>query len=387
MNNILSRVNGQNVCYFLGMTLGMLSFLKNETLWNFSDTIVNLLRFSGFFFLTVQLIISVPKYNGKEIILLTLFFILSLIVGRECHQLLLLLFTFELIAGSKGIYFQDIIRVYAFVGISFCLITMIACLAGVVDNQIKTSTERGLFTSGNDRYSFGYGWTTNFANHVFYILLSYWLILSNKFNLKYVLLYIIVGFFIFIYTDCRLSAICIVSILILTYIIKLKNWECNNMGLVYKVLPYSIPFFALLSYYVTESFNSSNAVWFTLNIILSARLSLGQDALKWAGIPIFGQEYEMLSGDIDKQFYNYIDNSYIQSLVIYGWLYTMVISFLYVIVCFRAKKIKNIHIICAVLIAGGSGMIAQHFIQIYMNPLLLALMSNLDNKNGKNKLT
>ena len=378
MRNSLLRINNQNICYYLGMTLGMVSFLKNESLWEFSDAIVNLLRYGGFFFLTIQLFISISKYNKKEIALFILFFFLTIIVGLKCHQLLLLLFTFELIMGCKGIYFKDIIKVYTFIGLSFCLITMFGSILGAVDNQIKTSTERGLFSSGNDRYSFGYGWTTNFANHVYFLLLSYWLIISEKFNFKYAILYAIIGVFIFIYTDCRLSVICIISIVIITYVIRQKYWSSSAGKLLKKILSYSVPIFVLISYYTTISFNPSNKIWFALNVILSARLSLGQDALKWAGIPMFGQEYEMYSGDIDKQFYNYIDNSYIQSLVIYGLIYTIVTSFLYVIICIRAQKARNISLIWGIFIAGASGIIAQHFIQIYMNPLLLALISKIE---------
>ena len=78
----------------------------------------------------------------------------------------------------------------------------------------------------------------------------------------------------------------------------------------------------------------------------------------------------------DGDAYNYLDNSYVQSLVIYGLIYTFLFVVGYVVICWKAFNRKDYFLMYSILFAGISGLIAQHFIEIYMNPFLIALFAN-----------
>lgn len=370
--------------YLIGLTLGVLSFLKNETLWEIPDALRDIFRYTGMLLLTIKLVTTLPSFSLRICAASFFFLIISVIAGRHSGTLMLLSFTYLTIFSAKGVLFKDILKTYLCIGGVFCLLTMLASVVGILENRVKETTIRELVSSGLDRYSFGYKYTTNYANHVFFILLAGWCYYYGRIN-KLVLLsvYTCLAIFVFIYTDCRLSSFCILLIVVFSVLSDSKKivtyiYDHKLFGWVFVLV---IPLFCFLSIYSSYAFNPSNEYWSLLNIILSFRLSIGQDALVWAGIPLFGQVYEMYSGDVDKEFYNYIDSSYLQSSVIYGAIYTICICYLSASVCRKAYKERNTHLLFAVVAAGVSGLVAQHYIQIYMNPILLGYLSIISNSS------
>jgi hypothetical protein len=166
--------------------------------------------------------------------------------------------------------------------------------------------------------------------------------------------------------------------LVLTLLLKRKWGErFLTSKLVCFFIVVSVPFFLWLSYYVTENYDDADFNWMVADVILSGRLRLGNDAFEIAGIPMFGQFYEMFgSARDDGAAYNYLDNSYVQSLVIYGLVYTVVLVVAYAYVCRSAYYRKDYFLLYSVFFAGMSGLIAQHFIEMYMNPFLIALFAS-----------
>jgi hypothetical protein len=81
----------------------------------------------------------------------------------------------------------------------------------------------------------------------------------------------------------------------------------------------------------------------------------------------------MYGGDNSGALYNFIDSSYLQLIVLYGIVYTVIYLLLFSIVGYQSYKRCDRVILVALLVAGFSGIISQHFLQIYMNPLLVAL--------------
>ena len=139
----------------------------------------------------------------------------------------------------------------------------------------------------------------------------------------------------------------------------------------------SVPFFAFISYYMTASFDEASLEWVVVDVFLTGRLSIGKEALESAGMSLFGQEYDMYSSARDDgQLYNYLDNSYLQLFVIYGLLYASLLIAAYVVIVKQAGRRKDVILMVSVFMAGFTGLIAQHFIEAYMNPFLLALFAS-----------
>ena len=116
-------------------------------------------------------------------------------------------------------------------------------------------------------------------------------------------------------------------------------------------------------------------------MILSYRLRIGQEAILNDGVPLWGQYYKLYGGESDSNLYNFIDSSYLQLLVIYGLVYTIIIIGAFVYLSYKSYRRHNYVLLLALFIAGISGAIAQHFIQFFMNPLLLLLFADDDLEN------
>ncbi len=374
--------------YYIGLILYILLSLSFETRWNYPDIIQKLMRVFALILLSVNFVLVLKKYKKpNEILFVVLFLITSLIVGNngsfteDGNLLYINLFTFLLVCGAKGINYRNIIKVYLIVGGVYCLLTIFASSIGIIENISVYTVNHGevLGSSDNEnRYCFGYGWPTNMANHVFFIILCYFSFIGRLLNKKELLAATLIAFFLWHYTGSRLSSFCIFLLVLFSLFQNFKKFKAfiYSKGVVccYVV---SIPFFVFVSYFFASKYDSSNMFWLSANFILSGRLSLGYDALSYVGIPLLGQKYIMYgSFSDDGMAYNYIDCSYLQLLIIYGVLYTLIIALSYVYICKKHCRFMRNNIVASVFFAGISGLISQHFIEIYMNPFLILLFAN-----------
>ena len=138
-----------------------------------------------------------------------------------------------------------------------------------------------------------------------------------------------------------------------------------------------IPFLFAIMAYISSSYDEADPNWIIVDVALSGRLHISQEALDKEGYTWFGQEYELIGGEADENLYNYIDSSYLQALVIYGIVFSILLLLSYIFIVGQAYKRKDYTFLYAIIVVGISGAIAQHFLQVYMNPLWLALTANV----------
>jgi hypothetical protein len=329
---------------------------------------------------------QIKKQIDKLVFVVVL--LLSCIVGLNAghikggNYLYILSIAFLLVFGARHIDFRKILKVYLYVGGAYCIVTVCASLLGIIENLSDTEGREDVVgvIEDVDRFSLGYGWSTNMANHVFFILLTYFCYVKRILKLKEILIFFLITMFVYSYTISRLSTACVMLIILFTLFYRTNVGKRFLEGriLIY-LISMSIPIFAISSLYVTAAYDESDLVWLGADIILSGRLHIGQEALETAGISIWGQFYEMFSSArSDGKSYNYLDCSYIQLCVIYGLVYTVLLVCAYMVICRNAYRRRDFLLVYSVLFAGVSGLIAQHFIEMYMNPFLIALFANHD---------
>lgn len=373
------QLNSNNFFYILGLTISLFSLLRYETCWILPDTINNILKYGSCLFLGIHLAITLPKY-GKKIPFVLILIAIILFVGLNIDQIYMIFVTTALVFGAKGLGFNNIVKWYFWIGLFFCIATIIGSQIGLVkshDVYINTLSSRLSFALSGKRLSFGYIWPTDFATHCFFILLVYWYIRKAELTIKEILLFVIIAIVILYYTDAKLGAGCILLLPIMTLLYRLIR---NTKPKIYVILIFSIPIFTILAIASTLMYQYSNFTWFFIDsVILAGRLHLGNEAISIYGIPFWGQKIRMYGGETEGAYYNYIDSSFIQLIVIYGIVYAILIITAYTIIAYKAYKRKDYILIIAVLMAGISGLIAQHFLQICMNPFLIAFMAKHPN--------
>lgn len=369
------QLNSNNFFYILGLTISILMQLKSETYWILPDTIDKTLKYGSCLLLGMHLIMTLPKY-GKKIPLVLIFIAIILFVGLNTKQTYMMFTTATLIFGAKGLNFNNIVKWYFWTGLFFCMTTIIGNQIGLIkghDVYIDVLSSRLSFALSGKRLSFGYIWSTDFATHCFFILLAYWYIRKAELTVKEMLLFVLGAIVILYYTDAKLGAGCILLLPIMTLLYRLTQ---NTKPKIYAVLIFSIPAFAVLAIVGTIMYQYSNFTWFFIDsVILAGRLRLGNEAIAMYGTPLWGQELRMYGAGTEGKYYNFIDSSFIQLIVIYGIVYIILIILAYTIITYKAYQQKNYVLILAVLMIGISGLIAQHFLQICMNPFLIALIA------------
>ena len=360
--------------YLWGVAFFIIMCLLNETTWHHYK-IIHAFEFVLILFLfSSNFIASLKNYSIKGIFIITMTFVLLMIIGINCNQMIGMLINFLLLFGAKDVDFRKILRVYIWVGGGFCIVTVLASKMGIILNHIdyRISTYDVVV-----RQSLGYGWSTNMANHVFYIILAYFYYIGRTLKIKEVLFIFSIALYVFLETDSRLSFFLIGTLILISLVYKNNYIKTiiTSKALI-RIFVFSVPFFAVLSVWAAFSYDNSNIIWIAINAILSERLRISNEAIDSTGFPLFGQVYEMYGSVRDDGIaYNYIDNSYLQSFLIWGVILTIIIVLIFTHLSMKAQKRRDYLYIYSIFLASISGLISQHFIEFYMNPFILSLLA------------
>lgn len=383
---MIIRRNSTEHLYHIGLILFILVFLNTETEWGYFLLSAYVLK--PFFLMVMILHVSKTFLRYKklgEFIVFYLLLLLSIIVGynagvsHERNMLFELTGVFFLLIGAKDINFNNILKTYLIVGALYCMMTILASLLGIIENKSIDSNAGADYTGVERtlRMSLGYGHPTDLANHVFLILLTYFCYIGRPLKKLELIIYLVIGYILLEYTGTRLSFVCIFSLVVVAFLFRKRLCTGIKNRLLIVLMSICVPIFCLISYVVTIKYDNSNMVWLIVDEVLSGRLHYGSEAIEKYGIPLLGQVYEEYTFADDSALYNFIDSSYIRALVIYGVIYTAAILIAYVILCLKALKNSDLILYISIFFAGICGLISQHFIQLYMNPFIIALFATL----------
>ena len=365
--------------YFLGLILGVVCCLLTETCIIVPSIIENMLVMICSISLTMHMFTILPRYSAYMQITALLILISLIIIGISSDSLFQMFLSFSLVFGAKGIEYNNILKIYYKIGLVFCLTILMLCYQGFIVNITDYGTERDLVSFGSVRNSFGYRWPTNLANHVFFICLAFWLYKRGQLKIVEILLLLLTSVWLIKYTDARLGAGSIILIIIFSFFLYIRKYIprlfSNLLGTI--VILWIPAAFALSLWTVYEyDSNSSDIYWIGADAILSGRLRIGSETLMEEGVTFWGQTVKMYGGNESGELYNYIDSSFLQAIIIYGVLFTVILLACFVYLSYRAYKRGDTVLLMAVFMSGLSGLVAQHFLQIFMNPLLIALVAS-----------
>ena len=367
-----------NSMYFMGLVLGLVALLLKETMLR-PELVMDFCQLISSFLLIMHLVSVMQKYTPRMKVLMILALFMSLIIGICSDAMFQMFFMFALIFGAKGISYYNILKIYNIASAVFCISILLLCYLGLVSNVTAYSDGRELISNGVVRNSFGYVWPTDLATHIFFILLTYWILIKGKLSIVKVCLYLFISYWVLIKTDARLGTGCVLLILLFTVYLRFQHVIPLWLHALFARLTIVwIPILFILTMWATLNYDSGNMDWFAVDVVLSGRLRIGQDSFMQEGITFWGQKVEMKGGETIGGMYNYIDSSFLQAIIIYGVCFTFLLLVAYLQISYKAYKRKDYTFICAIFIAGISGFIAQHFLQIFMNPLLISLFAEND---------
>ena len=332
----------------------------------------NILYISGVLIVTFKTICD-QTWKKWEIIFaliwITTIICISLTYGEPTFVDLTLL-----MIGAHGTDYRKIVKIHLCISFAFIIILFILSNNGIIQNLIS-------LRNGKDRISFGCGYPTNFAAHLFFMCCEYVWLRDKKISWIELIIILRLGFFCYHYCDSRASFVCFLALT--GFMAYIKTWEIIKKGITYEMSKclrvfccFSMPLFALLNIGLSYLYTDVSSAMVFLNKLISGRLSLGHTAFERYNITLFGQiiKENNLRGkqEVIGEYY-VIDPSYMRLLFKYGLVILLLIVIMTCICCIRESKAGIWpHLIILTLLSVHC-FIENHLFQIAYHPFLLLI--------------
>lgn len=359
---------GSTVEYFFEYTTSMPQYMEYILCLIILLRIYSLRQYRCQYFLCSVIIYEIVKYAVE--------------INGYDHILLLAL----LIIGAKEISFDKIMKLYTWTTGILLVITMSCALLGVVEN-----VEFGV----KERMAFGIGAPTDFAAHVFFLMVCMWFVWGYRHVVFCVVLTLSAAGFVYYFSKAKCSAICLImlsGIIVWNYYSERfcrnnsKEYIMNPIGVVF--LSVSVHLAAIGTHVLTMLYDMDSDIMNKLNTIMTNRLELGHRGIEICGFQFWGQRIHMIGnwgyGNV-KGNYFYLDSSYLQMSLMYGLIISVMFLFATTILGYRAYQSRQWKLLWILSLMAVHGIMEQRLFYLAYCPFLLAVSACLGEVPGEEK--
>lgn len=285
-----------------------------------------------------------------------------------------LLYLTIILLGANNVSLKKIIKTYLIITTVIIISAIISSKLGIIENL------RYFRADGRIRQSFGIVYPTDFASHIFYLILSYCYVKKGKLSYYNIFTFVILALLLLYYCDTRLDSISIV-IAILAFLFFDNSKKIG--GVKKLILVYSLLICIIISVGATMLYKKYQytSLMVSINEVLSGRLSLGSVGIDNYGFSAFGQQV-IMNGNGGKinpvDNYFFIDCSYISIALKYGVIFFAIICTIFVYTCRRYIENGNIRLPLIILLIAINSMVAHHFLDLSYNPFILAIVTSVE---------
>lgn len=275
-------------------------------------------------------------YNDKYEIYVFLFMVLgSGIIGMVAVQssresiLLILLF----LIAAKDIDIKHFITVDMRIRIVIIIALFILSITGVIANYSGQ-------INGTLKYAFGWQHPNTCASTIILVLLEWMYLKWNKFRWYNWLITAIVITFLMKFIASRTSLISFGIVCI--WFVFIRHVKQKKHPIIHKLLGimYTMSYFiiALISFIVVAEYQNRTTLGRVLNRLMTSRLKLSSYYLSNYGISLWGQSIATTSSRqalLSGTAYSGIDMAFINLIVQYGAIYTLIFLLFYTYLCYK----------------------------------------------------
>ena len=366
--------------YFLSI------FLKSTTLvidFPILGIIEKIIRCTAFLFMLIRTLIVFPevyhkivneKWGNKsklEKILIILFIILIIaeIINFILYRSIRILSITLVVISAYGIPYNKIIKNTMRMQLIMSCLVILLSIIGVTQNYY-IPREDGTF-----RYSLGFSYTTNLSQIILFMSFIYFYTKNFKPDSETLIFMQITNLLTYFVTDSRTEILFFEAIVVIILLNKYCNKEIfNKVKTIYsKMLCKFFLVLPLVSLILVLLYPTGGIIN-KINSILSNRISQTYEVISEGNVSLFGSSVELIGygiGDIIKHGENfksnYIDNEYMQILVLYGIIIFLVFIIIINILlyCLNNKKRYKEIFLCTIYLFFGlmiSFVISNHIL-------------------------
>ena len=373
------KVTGQGMYALAFITYLVISFLRNST---YADYVISSNALQRCNYLLVAILACkvyfFDKQTVRSFLLNSAVIVVGLVVWRKSHALDVLMMVM-LILGARGIPFKAINEWFLKVGTILLLFCMLSFLVGITKDLI-------FVRHGVDRHSLGILYPTDFAAHVFFLILSYCYYAFERLNWRHYLTFALLAVLLFKLTQARLDVVAIILIIPVMAIAKAAK-QGSGVAKIFASFYWGVSIvMAYLTMMMAYFYSGKNHLLTKVNSLISGRLQIGQEAIQRYGMSPLGNrvvEHGFGASAGAKMFYSsgmgsgyfYIDSSFIRLLVIYGLVAAVFFLGVMMVISLRPTLGGDYRLAAIMMMVALSCMIEQHLLDLSFNPFLLALLA------------
>lgn len=276
------------------------------------------------------------------------------------------------IFASYGVDFRAIVKCALLIKVAFLFACTLGSLVHVIPNYIFPEPR------GN-RQSLGYV-TYNYAPREWFYVVIYYLYLK-KGNFK-TLEIIIIELISLFYAKTTLSRATFYLVTLMMIVVILNKVTFNKLFKfkVINIVTFSYVISALLTTITLRLYFDNPTRYKLLNVFTTGRLEYSISAILKYGITWFGQKIEWI-GLSYYQFtgssYNYVDNSYLQMLINYGIVYTIIVILVLTWISWYSLKSKHYNLTILIFFIALRAIVEPQLWSIQYNIFILLATSAL----------
>ena len=367
---------------FLSLYLGVLFINQTELIVKIPDegqTLIRVVRYLCYFAF-FAIIIRTDSINRKHVLTMMAFCIIALMcVVSSTHRAFLV--TIILCIAAYGCNYRKIIECYTVVYSIGLLLTIILCYIGILENQVL-SIER-------NRYNLGFNWVTLAPIYLLFITIGVVNLRRERITLFEIALLEGISYFLYSWTDTRLSFLLTTCVLLF---ITFEKLILGNRWIVFRKLrsvAWVFPFLLCgMAFLIQFLYKPGIPSWDAINKILSGRLAWAKDSFETLPTTIFGQKIQwhgfslsegVLSGGSAYE-YNNVDCSYFRVFFDFGIAGLITTLIIYAIGIYKASKINDQYLVFSFIVVLVFCLTEQWIIELSFNPFVLIAAASFSNR-------
>lgn len=337
----------------------------------------------GYVFMAVSALYTIAKfiwhntYTKKEMILSVLI-IIAFVMPAILTDYSYIFWVGFLIVGAKDVDFKKILKVYLVISVTYMVVAFSASQYGLIEDLIYNAYRYGI---DFPRHSYGIVYPTDYAAHLFYMVLAAVVLFDEKMStMMKVWLSILVACSTFMTGNAQTTMLCLFGFAILCVLERVFRRYMNQIE---KILRWTPLLCAVVFLSLTCMYDSENEKMVRLDDYLSGRLSISSEAFQGYGIKMFGQNVvEVGHGSYAgwKDNYFFLDDAYVSILLRYGTFLLVITLVSMMVLSKRASENKKFVLVIALVTISIHSVMEHRLIDIAYNPMILALFAFLTDK-------
>lgn len=334
--------------------------------------------------------IFVDKWSKKQLFVIALLFLISLVVWRK-SQNIQLVFLLPFIVGAKDVNLEDILSWFFKLSFYCMLLTMVFSLIRIIPNLIYVSESRPT------RYSLGMAYATYSATHYLYMVLSYCYL---RFGRLSILDYIGIAAFDVVFmllTNTRLDFIAVLLVIPFIEVAQRSFYGKRWAEILASFFWMATPVIATITLIAAYFYTPGNHILRRIDHLTSGRLFLSHLAFQKNNVNLLGRRIveHAYSGFKGHAFQNnaarfpgmsyfFVDSSYVRMLLLWGFIVFTLVIISMTIIALHSTVNKTFALSAIMVIVALNCMFEPYIIYLVYNPFLLALFAtkNINRLSG-----